>query len=204
MKTGMDLVRRRNVICMVFCVCLICLGSAVILHSQENPASPAGGLEQKTNPEQDKTIRVAVDEIRIDAVVLNRKGRQITDLEAYDFEIYQDGKKQEVISCTYVNDYIPKLERKIPLVSSPAPTRDEIRRTVLFIVDDLSMSFELFYYTRMALANFVEKQMQPGDLVGILPTSFGFGRLFSTDKRQLLSTIEKIQWGAYVNCGPGG
>ncbi len=203
MKAGMDLARRRNVICMVFCGCLICLGSAVILKGQENPAPLASGLEQKTNPEQDMTIRVAVDEVRIDAVVLNWRGHRITDLEADDFEIYQNGEKQEIISCAYVNDYMPKPDRKIPLVSSPEPTRDEIRRAVLFIVDDRSMSFEHFYFTRMALTTFVEKQMQPGDLVGILTASLKFGRLFGTDKRQLLSTIEKIQWSAYANCGPG-
>jgi hypothetical protein len=57
------------------------------------------------------------------------------------------------------------------------------------------MGFKDYYHTRMALRNFVEKQMQQGDLVGILQTSRGHSRPFSSDKRQLLAIIEDIQWG---------
>lgn len=207
MKTSIDLIRNRNVICLALCVCVFWLASPVKLKAQTESASSVDVPEQKAKPKQDMTIRVAVDEVRIDAVVLNWRDRQITDLTADDFEIYQDGKRQKIISCTYVNEYIPPSDQKIPLISTISPSRDEIRRTVLFLVDDFSMGFIELHHSRMALKNFVEKQMQPGDLVGILQTSMGFGRLFSSDKRQLMSAIEKIQWGAaqaVTDCGPGG
>lgn len=207
MKTRIRLIQNGNRIRMALCVCLLWLAAPMILKGRQNPASAAEIPEQKAKPEQETTIRVAVDEVRIDAVVLNWRGRQITDLTADDFEIRQDGKKQKIISCNYVNEYIPERERRIPLISTPSPSRDEIRRTILFLVDDFSMSFVNLHHTRMALRNFVEKQMQPGDLVGILQTSMGFGRLFSSDKRQLMAAIEKIQWGApqtMGNCGSGG
>ncbi len=204
MKTSIDLAWNRNVIRLALCI--YCLAAPMIVNGQQNPALSAEVPEQGARPEQDITIRVDVDEVRIDAVVLNWRGHQITDLTADDFEIYQDGKKQEIVSCTYVNDYVPRHDR-IYMISTPAPSRNEIRRTILFLVDNFSMSFENLHHTRMALKNFVEKQMQPGDLVGILQTSLGFGQLFSSDKRQLLSAIENIQWGAsqtMADCGPGG
>jgi VWFA-related protein len=207
MKTRMDLIRNRNLICKALYACLFLLASAVILRGQSNPASPVPVPEQKAKPERDITIRVAVDEVRIDAVVLNWKGSQITDLTADDFEIYHDGKQQEIISCAYINDSMPRGDRKISLISAPPPSRDEIRRTILFLVDDLSMDFENLHFARMALNKFVEKQMQPGDLVGILKTSIGSGLPFTSDRRQLMAAIEKIQWGAAqanTNCGPGG
>jgi len=207
MKTIIGLARNGNGIRIALCVCFFWLASPVILKGQPNPASPVDALEQRAKPEQDITVRVDVDEVRIDAVVLNWRGRQITDLTADDFELYQDGKQQEIISCTYMNDYISRRDQEIPLISTSAPSREEIRRTILFLVDNFSMSFVNLNHTRMALRNFVEKQMQPGDLVGILQTNLGFGQLFSSDKRQLLAAIEKIQWGASQtinNCGPGG
>lgn len=207
MKPKITLIRNRNAICTVLCVYLFSLAFPMTLKGQQNSASPVDILEQQGKPEQDITVRVAVDEVRIDAVVLNWRGHQIADLTADDFEIYQDGKQQKITSCTYVNDYIPQRDRKIPLISELAPSKNDIRRTILFLVDDLSMSFVNLHHTRMALTNFVEKQMQPGDLVGILQTTMGFGQAFSTDKRQLLSAIEKIQWGApqiISNCGTGG
>src|SRR5260221_10277097 len=41
-------------------------------------------------------FRVAVDAVRIDAVVTDRNGRTVDDLTADDFEVRQDGKLQKV------------------------------------------------------------------------------------------------------------
>lgn len=196
MSNRTDSVRNKNGICIVLCFCFFGLAFPEILEGQPGPASTGNPAARNAQPEREVTVRVAVDEVRIDAVVLNWRGRQITDLTADDFEIYQDGRKQDIVSCTYVDDYLPQRDGKIPLISAPAPAREEIRRTILFLVDDFSMGFENLHHTRMALKNFVEKQMQPGDLVGILQTSMGFGRLFSSDKKQLMAAVEKIQWGA--------
>ena len=52
-------------------------------------------------------VRIAssAGEIRMGVVVLDKKGRQITDLTADDFEIYQDGQKCEITSGVYI-DYL--------------------------------------------------------------------------------------------------
>ena len=47
--------------------------------------------------EDEFRIRIAVEEIRLDAVVVDGRGRQITDLTAEDFEIYQDNQPQPEI-----------------------------------------------------------------------------------------------------------
>lgn len=206
MKTGTNLIRNRKWICKVLCTGLFWLASPVIVKGQTTPSSSVNE-EQKEKPGENLKIRVSVEEVRIDAVVLNWRGKQITDLTADEFEIYQDGKKQEITTAIYVDNQISQSESQTPMISAQAPSRDKIRRTILFLVDDRSMSFENIHHARMGLKNYVEKQMQPGDLVGILRTSNGFGPLFSSDKRQLLAAIENIQWGVHMTvagCGPGG
>jgi hypothetical protein len=49
---------------------------------------------------------------------------------------------------------------------------------------------------RIALRKFVKTQMQPGDLVAIVPTALGSGafQMFASDKQRVLSIIDKIQW----------
>jgi VWFA-related protein len=71
---------------------------------------------------------------------------------------------------------------------------------IAFVVDDLSMRFEQVHYARMALTRFVEKQMQPDDLVAILRTSHGNSALqmFLSDQRQLLARIDTVRWGENV------
>ena len=48
----------------------------------------------QNNP--DNTIRITVNLVQVDAVVMDAKGKQVTDLEAKDFEILQDGKPQDI------------------------------------------------------------------------------------------------------------
>ena len=42
--------------------------------------------------EKDFRIQVSVEEVRLDAVVLDKRGNQITNLTAKDFRIFQNGK----------------------------------------------------------------------------------------------------------------
>jgi VWFA-related protein len=134
----------------------------------------------QTPQNQDFSIKVGGEEVRIDATVLDRKGRQVTDLTADDFELYQDGKTQKITSCTYVNEYQAQPSPK------PSKTKDlqknEIRRAIAFVIDP--RSFEEFNDARMALRKFVESQMQPGDMVSIWNLRSGIGSLqrFFSDK----------------------
>ena len=58
--------------------------------------------------EKDYIIRLGVEEVRLDAVVLDKKGRQITDLTVDDFEIRQGGIDQKLSSAIYINEYQPR------------------------------------------------------------------------------------------------
>jgi len=67
-----------------FWIGFFCFGVGANLNSQNSP--------QAAKHENDLKIRVGVDEVRVDAVVVDMKGHPITDLTADDFEVYQDGK----------------------------------------------------------------------------------------------------------------
>lgn len=167
---------------------------------EQGRASDGAGSEA----EQALTIRVGVEEVRIDAVVVDRKERQITDLTKEDFEIYQDGRRQELLSSTYIGIGHPSPTESVPErskapgtpVSSAPLARAAVRRTILFLVDDASMGFQDLHFARMALRKFIETQMEPGDLVGILPTKGGDAGLrpFSSNQRALLATVDEMHW----------
>ena len=128
-------------------------------------------------------ISVNVNEIRLDVVVVDNKGRPITDLTAADFEIYQDKLLQEVSSSVYINDQIqavvsPAVSQKdapnlLPH-SIPGKTlkEEDVRRTIVFVLDNMG-KFEATHFAKMAIRRFVEQQMQPGDLIAITCTGNG-------------------------------
>ena len=124
------------------------------------------------------------------------KGKQVTNLTADDFQIFQDGKPHKITHFSYISHRgSPDVEsgagRRFPrgkrLAPPPGTLRpDQVRRTVALVVDDLGLSFESMAQVRSTLKRFVDdQQMQPGDLVAIIRTGAGMGALqeFTSDKR---------------------
>jgi VWFA-related protein len=189
------------------------LSVALSASSQENRNPTSNPVQKDENTEDKLTIKVDVEEVQLDAVVVDGRGRQITDLIAEDFEVFQDDRKQEITSCRYIQSQ-DQIQKQISSpISTPSLKRDSVKRTLIFLINDffgldlaldgkeigLATAFEYMYRSRMALHKFVEEQMMPGDLVSIIKISRGNATLqaFTSDKRELFARIETIQWSAY-------
>jgi VWFA-related protein len=157
-------------------------------------------------PEQDFRIRIAVEEVRLDAVVLDKRGNQITNLKSKDFQIFQNGIPQQITSCIYINQTQPRPQKPpgapkggtlVPHSTAPILSRENVQRVIVFVLDDIPMSFTDFHWTRMGLNKFIESQMQSGDLVAIVRTSRGMSanQMFSSDKRHLLAMVANFRYG---------
>lgn len=174
------------------------------------PTSPKP--DQKTD--DDNIVRITTNLIQVDAVVNDKSGKPVGDLGPEDFEILVNGKPQKITTFSYVGPE-PALsqppvvtaknaDKKVPPVAPVPPVRlrpDQVKRTIALIVDDLNMSVRSVPYVRSALKNFVDQQMEPGDLVAIVRVGSGIGALqqFTADKRQLYSAIEQIKYNLNAN-----
>lgn len=171
---------------------------------------PVPKTEEQQEPEA--VFRINTQLIQIDAVVTGKNGAHVDDLTEDDFELFVDGKKQSlsyfklirtVTNPTPVEE--PKKSDKNNTTLPPSTTAikqvapEQVRRTVAFVVDDLGMSFQSMHFAREALKKFVAKQMQDGDLVGIIRTGKGMGAMqqFTTDRRVLSAAIEKLSWNPF-------
>ena len=148
----------------------------------------------------DDVVKISTNLIQLDVTVIDKKGNVVKDLKPEDFEIYENGEKQEITNFSFVSNVRTQTQNNsnAPVAVVP-PTElkvEQIRRTIALVVDDLSLSFESAHYVRRALKKFVDEQMQPGDLVAIIRTGAGIGALqqFTADKRQLYAAIEKVRW----------
>jgi VWFA-related protein len=184
-------------------ICCLGFGSLTTLNGQEDKATPGSRSNKAGKGDEEFKIQVSVDEVILDAVVLDGKGRQITDLAADDFKIYQDGRRQEVTSCVYIKHKTAqtgqparlKDAKVMPPIATPLLKREDVQRTLVFIVDNRDIGPEDSNHAIMALQKFVETQMDAGDLVAIVPTAGGSSALqmFSSDKRYLLSVVEGLK-----------
>lgn len=181
------------------------------LAQQPGPPSPPQKTPvRKTAPPPDEpadvdVVKITTNLVQIDAVVTDKKGKHITDLRAEEVEIFEDGKSQAVTNFGYVNFSRPvdaSSAEPAKQVGGPGPVPgkelrpEQVQRTIALIVDDLRMSFDSVHYMKEALKKFLDEQMQPNDLVAIIFTGGGMGALtrFTTDKRQLYATVEKLKW----------
>jgi VWFA-related protein len=184
----------------------IILISAVFASGQQ-PAAPAPDSQRPGT-----VFTVTSTLVQLDAVVTDSKGRYVTDLTPEDFEVLEDGKPQKLTHFSYVRikkeptaaagpqATIPKLTPKSVASLPPPPVAqlrpEDVRRTIVLMVDDLGLSFESMAWVRTSLHKFVERQMQPGDLVAVCRTGVGSGALqqFSADKRVLLAIVDGLRW----------
>jgi VWFA-related protein len=136
---------------------------------------------------QDSLLRIDADEVRVDARVVDKNGQPITDLTANDFELYQNNQRQKILSCRYVAE-------------------SQNQRTIVFVVDDLSMSFDEMERSRHVIQKLLESSMRTGDQIAIVQTSNGTGSLnqLTSDKMQQLDAIKSMRWNnaaASSGCG---
>jgi VWFA-related protein len=160
----------------------------------------------KPDPQQDDVVRISVTLVQVDAVVTDNRGQPVTDLKREDFELYEDGRKQPISNFSYVSTAQPAApvtstprrpaDRTAPPITATPVGPSDIRRTIAFVVDDLSLSFESTHFVREALRKFVDQQMRQGDLVAIIRTGAGMGALqqFTSDKRILYAAIERVRF----------
>jgi VWFA-related protein len=165
-------------------------------------------LPSATPPVEDdgNVLKISTSLIQMDVVVTDKKGNPVTDLKPEDFEVFENGKKQDITNFSFIavdSKPAPKETVKSPKTTKNSipipPTKlktEQVRRTYALVVDDLGLNFANVFWVQQSLKKFVNEQMQPGDLVAIVRTGSGIGALqsFTSDKRQLLAAINKIKW----------
>ena len=157
---------------------------------------------------EDQVVRISTDLIQIDVTVTDKNGKTVTGLAMDDFEVFENGEKQNLSGAYFVakasggataggNAQVQSQTNTVPgAPQTPLAASGSVRRTIAIVVDDLNMSFASVYYARRSLRKFVEQQMEPGDLVAIIRTAGAVGALqqFTSNKQLLLAAVDAIRW----------
>lgn len=206
----------------VLLACLLTLNLGVTTlpqqpRPQDRPGTrPAVTQQPAKRDDDDDVVRITTNLVQLDAVVLDKDGRHVTDLRPEDFEIIEDGHKRPITNFSYV-DTSPARNTSSPAVTadaargkearrsakSPGPPvapavlpKGEARRVIVLAFDDINLSFETMRYAQRAARKFIEEQLQPGDLVAVVKTGSEAGALqqLTTDKRHLLAAVDRLRW----------
>jgi VWFA-related protein len=159
--------------------------------------SGAGVSQEKSKDGSDNVVRISAQLVQIDVIVSDKAGKAIAGLKREDFELFDNNKVQDISHFAYETtrsrSVVHDLEETRTLPK--AITAAEVKRVLAFVVDTLHMKPENLYRTRQMIENFIDKQMEPGDLALILPTAGGSGlfQQFTSDQRLLRRAADRLR-----------
>jgi VWFA-related protein len=172
--------------------------------SAQAPQNPTPATTPPAAPptSQDKaTFRLQVDLVTNDIVVRDEKGNFVSDLKQGEFEIFEDGVKQDITSMTVVtggkvNNLLAPPPPPPPegIILPPTKPRTDVSgRIFLFFVDDLHLQFHNTGRVRELFKKISKELVHEGDMFGIVssgPSSIAVDMTY--DRSRLEEAIKKI------------
>ena len=159
-------------------------------------SAPPAQADRATQP-----FRISIDLVTNDIIVRDEKGNFVPDLKKDEFEIWEDGVKQDITSMTVVtggkvNNLLAPPPPPPPegIILPPTRPRNDVSgRIFLFFVDDLHMQFHNTGRIRDLFRKISKELVHDGDMFGIVssgPSSIAVDMTY--DKNRLEEAIKKI------------
>ncbi len=134
------------------------------------------GIGRIGGPQQNNSqITVSANEVVLDIVVRDKKGRPVKDLTAKDFEVMEDGVKQEITSFRLVIKEPPEAaslavantRSSVSPGTAPAPSKDSLEKSsfVALAFDRLSPNARSL--AQKAALSYLTEDIDTSELIGV-------------------------------------
>lgn len=166
-------------------------------------------------------VRINTNVVQVDATVVDKNGKFVTDLKAEDFEITEEGKN---ITPQYFS-FIPLVEQRTEEVKGKTTTTstfkpikvEDVKRTFVFLVDNplvdlVFANADMFGMSTASVSMrpratragveaerlltwFVDTQMEANDIAAIIDTELSIGKLsnYTNDREVLKAAIHLVK-----------
>lgn len=181
---------------------------AVFLASQLAVAAPARARQASARHSQQgpSVLRANVQLVVIDVEVTDNAGRPVKGLKGSDFTVYENGKAQKIASFQYADvegmasAATPEEERPVVVSIAGSPSSAELgpvvqnRRMILLFFDLSSLHTDELLRARAAALKYVNSQMTPADLVGVvvLGTQLQILANFTNERKALVAALDRL------------
>jgi VWFA-related protein len=187
------------------------MGGALFSQSDKPEASPAQASGAQAGQQKTPVLKVKSRLVIVNVVARDKDGHVVTDLEANDFRLIEDGRPQKISVFAFqhpgggapITDSGPALPSN---VFTNKPKFQPASALNIVLIDALNTTFLNQAYVRVEMVKFLEK-LPPGQPIAI----FAMGRKlrllqdFTTDLTQLKKVIQTIKGeGSPVLMSPTG
>jgi VWFA-related protein len=165
------------------------------------PAASARPAQPQTPAPSSQVIRRTFDMVATDVIVRDHAGQFIADLKKDDFEVFEDGVKQDLVSFLLThggrvyNESAPPPPAPMEGIILPPtkPTNDAAGRIFMIFVDDLHLNFRDTGRIKGLFKQIAKELIHEGDMFGIVstgPSSLAIDLTY--DRKRLDEAIDKI------------
>jgi VWFA-related protein len=143
---------------------------------------------------QDATIRVDVQQVLVPVVVTDKKGHHVSGLKAADFQVFEDGVRQDIAG--FSSDKAGSVDDMVALSKTATAASSGPRHTFVICIDTLHASPANAARTRQALENLFETEKPAGAQYVLI----GIGRQLqvlqpaTTNPLEILVKIRSAGW----------
>jgi VWFA-related protein len=160
------------------------------------PSQPAGEHTQQPKP----VFRTGAELVRVDVAVLDKRGAPVANLTADDFELTEDGDRQEIRSFQYVvSDGQPNADDEVSLTirsrshAAVEAAKDNVRVFLIFWDEYHIGQLASATRARASLMRFVRTAFGPTDIVAFMDPLTPIDSLwFTRDRLELGEHVRKL------------
>jgi VWFA-related protein len=144
--------------------------------AQTPPPAQAPAQPPPADPSQQPVFRTGINYVRVDVIVTeNKSGVPIGDLQATDFEVMEDGKPQKIENFKLIKldggtaeaAKEPVRDIRTDLDEESEAAREDVRLFAVFL-DDYHVRRGASLAVRNQLAQFVQTNLGPSDMIGVM------------------------------------
>jgi VWFA-related protein len=170
------------------------LGTAFLPHAE--PASAPG------QSSSGGALRVDVELVTLEVVVLDKKGNPARDMKKEDFRLFEDGKQQQIMTFDAVSE---NTDQPMPTSLSDVEDQNNRGKIVLILFDDSTITPSQSKQTRDAAEKYVKQHMRPWDLFGVATygRSLKVVQNFTRDAGKIVEAIRLPAASYATPVGPG-
>jgi VWFA-related protein len=146
--------------------------AAALPAQQPTPPQPPPTPDPQAAQSEQPVFRGGVNFVRVDVIVTDRQGNPVSDLKQTDFEVTEDNRPQsvETFRLVKIDTTTPAYTQRSIRTRADEETAaaDENARIFVFFLDDYQVRRETSMAARKPLVEFVQTQVSPNDLLGVM------------------------------------
>lgn len=143
---------------------------------------------------QEPYFRVSTNLVQVDAVVTDSKGNHVRNLEASDFQIFEDGKPQKITHFLRMDGNRVPARAGGAAAALANPEKEEVSRSIILMFDDSTPHAEELVLPIIPAVRKMVSEMSPHDLMAVTASrgGMGFYQQLTNDKQQIYAALDRL------------